>query len=227
MNQTPKEILLHAVAAALGLVTFAVGVHLTIQANIGVAPWDCFILGMQNTFGIQYGNVATCLSFFIIVIDLLLKEHIGIGTVLDALLVGKTVDLCTYLNLVPEQEGLVPGFLLMFLGLVLNGIGQYFYMRVGLSCGPRDALLVALGKRLNRIPIGVVSIMIMAVVVTLGWILGGPIGIGTIVSTFCMGPIMQAVFHIMHFRATDVVHQDIVTSVRILSGKAGRSQEAK
>ena len=62
---------------------------MTMQANIGVAPWDCFYLGIQRTFGIQYGNISVGISAIIIIINLIMKEHIGIGTILDAMIVGK------------------------------------------------------------------------------------------------------------------------------------------
>lgn len=224
-NNTIPQIIGHSVVAALGLALFAVGTYFTIQANIGVAPWDCFYLGIQNTFGFQYGNISLCASLIIIVIDLLIKERIGIGTILDALIVGKTVDLCSWLGFLPEQTDPVMGVVIMVIGLIINGFGQYIYMKMALCCGPRDALLVGLSKRMPRVPIGIVSVMIMAVVLVLGWALGGPVGIGTIIGTFCMGPIMQAVFQVMRFRPKEVKHQDIIATARIIGGAAGARGE--
>ena len=221
-NNTIPQIIGHSVVAALGLALFAVGTYFTIQANIGVAPWDCFYLGIQNTFGFQY---SLCASLIIIVIDLLIKERIGIGTILDALIVGKTVDLCSWLGFLPEQTDPVMGVVIMVIGLIINGFGQYIYMKMALCCGPRDALLVGLSKRIPRVPIGIVSVMIMAVVLVLGWALGGAVGIGTIIGTFCMGPIMQAVFQVMRFRPKEVKHQDIITTARIIGGAAGARGE--
>ena len=64
-----------------------IGTYMTIQANIGVAPWDCFYLGMEETFGFRYGNVSVATSFAVIALDVLMREKIGIGTLLDAVLV--------------------------------------------------------------------------------------------------------------------------------------------
>lgn len=219
MNRTRGEIIKHCFFAACGLATFAAGVYLTIQANIGVAPWDCFFLGIENTFGIKYGNAAVCASLFIIIIDLLLKERIGLGTLIDAVFTGKVVDFLNWLDVVPEQESVVMGIVLMIAGLFLNGVGQFIYMRVGLSCGPRDGLLVGLSKKLKNIPIGIVSVMILAVALFFGWILGGPIGIGTLIGAFLMGPIMHFVFKLVHFDAEAIHHQDIITSAKVLLGK--------
>lgn len=219
MNQSRGEILKHCIFAAFGLATFATGVYLTIQANIGVAPWDCFFLGIENTFGIKYGNVAVMTSLVVICIDLLLKERIGLGTLIDAVFTGKVVDFLDWLDVVPEQESVVIGIVMMIVGLFLNGLGQFIYMRVALCCGPRDGLLVGLSKKLNRIPIGVVSVLILAIVLFFGWMLGGPIGIGTLIGAFLMGPIMQFVFKLLRFDAEAVQHQDIFASVKVLAGK--------
>ena len=142
MNQTRGGILKHCIFAAFGLATFATGVYLTIQANIGVAPWDCFFLGIEKTFGIKYGNVAVMTSLVVILIDLLLKERIGLGTLIDAVFTGKVVDFLNWIDLVPAQESMVVGVVLMIAGLFLNGLGQFIYMRVALCCGPRDGMIV-------------------------------------------------------------------------------------
>ncbi len=219
MNQTRAEIIKHCFFAACGLATFATGVYLTIQANIGVAPWDCLFLGVENTFGIKYGNVAVMTSLIVILIDLLLKERIGLGTLIDAVFTGKVVDFLDWLDIVPPQESVILGVLLMIAGLFLNGLGQFIYMRVALCCGPRDGMIVGLSKKLKKVPIGIVSVLILAVVLCIGWMLGGPIGIGTLIGTFLMGPIMQLVFKMVHFDAESVNHQDIFTSVKVLLGK--------
>lgn len=219
MNQTRIDIVKHCFIAACGLATFATGVYLTIQANIGVAPWDCLFLGVEKTFGIKYGNVAVMTSLIVVMIDLLLKERIGLGTLIDAVFTGKVVDFLNWLDLVPEQSSVVLGIGMMIAGLFLNGLGQFIYMRVALCCGPRDGMIVGLSKKLKRIPIGMVGVIIMAVVLLFGWILGGPIGIGTIIGTFLMAPIMQFVFKLLHFDAEAVKHQDLFVSIKVLVGK--------
>lgn len=219
MNQNRGEIVKHCFVAACGLAIYAAGVYLTIQANIGVAPWDCFFLGIEKTFGIKYGNAAVMASLIIVMIDLLLKERIGLGTVIDAVFTGKVVDFLGWLDVVPEQTSVIAGVIVMIGGLFLMGLGQFVYMRVALCCGPRDGLLVGVSKKLKRVPIGIVGVMIMAVALSFGWLLGGPIGIGTLIGTFLVAPVMQLVFNMLHFDAEKVEHQDIFTSVKVLAGK--------
>lgn len=218
-NKTRKSILINILQATLGLIAFGVGLHFTIQANIGVFPWDVLNLGISKQTGIQYGNVSVMVSLCVVIIDLLLKEKIGFGTVIDALIVGKTVDFCNWIGLVKLQSNLYAGIGMMFVGLFIMGFSQFVYMRSGLSCGPRDALLVAMGKRFRKVPIGFVNVGIMAVVLAIGFVLGGPVGIGTLISVLCTGPIMQLAFTIVKFVPLDVEHQDIITSCRILMGK--------
>ncbi len=216
MNTTRKSILTNALLATVGLFFFGFGVYLTIQANIGVGPWDALSLGLSKTFGIKYGTASITVSFIILFIDIMLREQIGIGMVLDALLVGKAVDFFNYINLVPLQQKLIPGLIIMIAGMFIMGFTQYLYMKAGLSCGPRDSLLVGLSRRMKKVPIGVISICMLAVVTFTGWLLGGPIGIGTLICAFLAGPIMQLDFKLVRFDATQIKHQDIITSFKIL-----------
>ena len=219
MNQTPLDVLKNRLLAAFGLFCFGVGVYLTIQANIGVAPWDAFCIVLSQKLGILYGTASIMISLTIVVIDLLLKERIGIGMILDAIVVGKAVDFCNWLNPVPALQNPFAGVLLMLAGLFVMGLSQFIYMKAALTCGPRDSMLVALGKRLPRVPLGVISIGILVIVLAIGWALGGPIGIGTVISTFCMGPMMQLAFSLVKFDAKKVEHQDLLQSFRVLFSK--------
>ncbi len=216
MNNSFKDILKNSLLAVAGLFLFGFGVHLTIQANIGAAPWDAFALGLSSTIGIKYGTASVIISLILIVVDILLREKIGIGMFLDAITVGKTVDLFDWLGWIPKQENIFSGILIMLGGLVIMGFAQYMYMKASLGCGPRDTLLVGLKRRTKKIPIGVISIMILAVVTFAGWLLGGPIGIGTIICAFLEGPVMQLDFRIVKFEPTEIKHQGIIESFRII-----------
>lgn len=220
-NNTVYDIAKHSVMAVLGLMLFGFGVHLTIQANIGVAPWDTFNLGVSKTFGILYGTASVIVSFTIIAIDLLLRERIGIGTVLDAIVVGKTVDLLNFIDIIPSIEGNMPvSIAMMITGLFIMGLAQVVYMKAGLCCGPRDSLMLAINRRLKKLPVGAVSVLMMVIVLFAGWRLGGPIGIGTIICTFGIGAFMQLAFTVTRFEPKNVKHTGFVDCwVIIRSGK--------
>ena len=211
-----KKIVLQWLQIAAGLLVFSFGVHLTIFANIGLAPWDCLGMGIAKHTPLNYGLSMTCMAVAILGIDLLLKERIGFGTIIDALLTGNFVQMFNDLNPLPLNGNLFAGIGIMLAGFVFMALGMWIYMKGEQCCGPRDALLVGLGKRVPRIPIGLVEILLWAVVLLLGWLLGGPVGIGTLISTFGAGLVMQLVYQAVRFEPRDVEHRDVVRTVRVL-----------
>ena len=217
--QTKPQIIKEILKSALGLFIFSIGVYLTIQANIGLAPWDCLSMGVSAKVGYSYGIVHTVISIIILIIDILLKEKIGYGTILDALLVGNYVDWISYLKLVPVSDNVAVSCAMVIIGLLIMGYGQYFYMDAAQGCGPRDSLLIALGKRFPRTPIGVVQTFMVGIALLIGWLLGGPVGIGTIISVFGMGTALQLVCKIMHFEPRDVVHKNVLETNKIFFQK--------
>ena len=218
-NRTTKAIVIHMLMAALSLFINGFGVYLTIQANFGASPWDVLNLGLANTFGILYGTASIVVSYTILGIDLLLREPIGIAMFIDAFVVGKAVDLFNHLNVVPKCTNIPQGIFAMIIGLVIISYTQFIYMAAALGCGPRDTLLVALTKRAKRIPIGAVSIALLSTATFIGWILGGPVGLGTLICAFGTGPIMQMAFHSVKFDAARVQHQKITDSMRVMLGR--------
>ena len=204
-----KKIISEWVRIAAGLLVFAFGVHLTIYANIGLAPWDCLGMGIAKNTPINYGIAMTCVAVTVLLIDILMKERIGFGTIIDALLTGNFVQMFNSLNPLAENESTLLGIAVMLTGFVFMAIGMWIYMSSRQCCGPRDALLVALGKRMPRIPIGVVEILLWAVVLLIGFLLGGPVGIGTLISTFGAGLVMQLVYNVIRFEPRKLVHRDV------------------
>ena len=213
---TRKQILLQWVRIALGLLVFAFGVHLTIWANIGLAPWDCLGMGLSYHTPFNYGLSMTAVAVTVLIVDLLLRERIGFGTIIDALLTGNLVQMFNDLEPFPLNRRLVPGIALMVLGFVFMALGMWLYMRCEQGCGPRDALLVGLGKRLPRVPIGFVEILLWGAVTLLGWLLGGPVGIGTLISTFGAGLVMQLVYSLIRFEPRSLRHRSAAEIARLL-----------
>ncbi len=221
-NRTPGAILLNMILAAASLFLNGLGIYLTIQANIGAAPWDVLNLGLSKSLGILYGTASISVSCTILLIDILLKEPIGIAMFIDALVVGKAVDFFNWLHLVPKCTTLAASIPTIFLGLVILAYTQFTYMASSLGCGPRDTLLVGLAKRARKIPIGAISIALLCLATLVGWLLGGPVGIGTLICAFCAGPIMQFAFHTVHFDAAAVRHQNLAQSFRVFFSRKTR-----
>ena len=220
-NRTAGSIALHALLAAVSLFVNGFGVYLTIRANIGAGPWDVLNLGLSRSLGILYGTASVAVSFAILGIDILMKEPIGIAMFIDAVVVGKAVDFFNWIDAVPACASPLTGIPLMLAGLTIMAYTQFTYMAAALGCGPRDTLLVGLAKRLNRWPIGAVSIALLSLATLIGWLLGGPVGIGTLICAFCSGPIMQAAFRTVRFDAKRISHQRLTDTVRVLLRRFG------
>ena len=221
-NRTPGAILLNMLLAALSLFVNGFGIYLTIQANIGAAPWDVLNLGLSKTLGILYGNASIAVSFTILLMDILMREPIGIAMFIDAVVVGKAVDFFNWLHPVPPCRSLLTAIPVLVAGLFVLAYTQYTYMIASLGCGPRDTLMVGLAKRVRRVPIGAVSIAILSSATLIGWLLGGPVGLGTILCAVGAGPIMQLAFRSVRFDATAVRHQRLRDSAKVLF--AGRKR---
>ena len=216
INQTVGSLLINILQAGTGVIFLGFSVYLLIQANIGVSPWDTFILGLTNVFDISYGEGFFVVSASLLLIDLLMHEPIGISMVMYSFMMGRIVDFFDCINLVPQQQKLMSGILLMIFGLIIAGFSQVLYMRAALGCGPRDTFIVGLSRRFPRISIGTISVIENVVVTVIGWRLGGPIGIGTLICAVLTGPIMELDFRLVHFDATKVRHQNITASVAVL-----------
>ena len=110
----------------------------------------------------------------------------------------------------------MPRLTVMTAALLLLGVGQFLYMRAGLSCGPRDALTVGVAKRLRKLSVGVVQSMIMVGVAATAMVMRGPIGIGTVVVAFLAGPAAQLVFRLCRFEPRDVCHEGVFQTLEQL-----------
>ncbi len=208
--------------AAVSLFVNGFGVYMTIQANIGAGPWDVLNLGLSKTFGILYGTASIAVSYGILGIDIALREPIGIAMFIDAFVVGKAVDFFNRMNVIPKCDSMLIGIPVMLIGLVIMAYTQFTYMSAALGCGPRDTLLVGLAKRAGKIPIGAVSIALLSLATFVGWLLGGPVGIGTLICAFCTGPIMQMAFSTVKFDAARVRHQHLFESVKVFSAEGAK-----
>jgi uncharacterized membrane protein YczE len=202
--------------AIIGLFTYAMGVYLTLQANIGLGPWEVLAMGLAGKLGLIFGNATLMVSAVILTMDVLMKERIGIGTVLNTIICSKAVDLYGWLGLIPKQENLAASVAVMVAGMFTVAVGQLIYISSGLGCGPRDSFVVGVGKRLSKWPIGLVQNGVLMIALLIGWLLGGPVGLGTLLSVVGLGATMQLVFRIAKFEPRKVVHEGFFESFRKL-----------
>lgn len=199
-----------------GLLIYSFGVYLTIYANIGLAPWDCFGMGIAKHTPFDYGGSMALIGVCAIVIQLLLRERIGFATLFDALITGRLTQFFIDISPYPENHSLWFGIIFMLFGFLFIALGMYVYMSAECGCGPKDGLLIAIGKRLPKIPIGIVEILLWSVVTLIGWLLGGSVGIGTVISTFGAGAVMHLFFDVIGFEPRKLRHRSIKDTFSIL-----------
>lgn len=215
-----REYLKRTTRLIFGLFLYGLGSYMGIQANVGLAPWEAFSMGIFYKTGMLYGNVVVFTGIIIIIIDFLLKEKIGFGTVLNAILIGKVVDLLNWIDILPKMENFWIGVIVLLAGQVVICLASYFYIGAGLGCGPRDALMVALGKRMNKLPIGLVRGLLEGTVLLIGWLMGAKIGIGTVIAVFGIGTIMEYTFRILHFDVKNIKHENFADTIRRLKERS-------
>lgn len=192
----------------IGLFLYALGIVITMKANLGFAPWEVFHWGIGKSIGITIGSVSILTGLIICVLVVLIGEKLGLGTILNMILIGVFIDLLLSFNLIPQISGLAPGVAVMIAGLFTISFGSYFYINSGYGAGPRDSLMVAI-KRKTKLPVGLCRGILEVTVVLTGWILGGPVGIGTVLAALGISFCIQLVFSLMRFEATSVKHETI------------------
>lgn len=196
-----------------GLFLYALGIVLTINANLGLAPWDIFHQGAAIHLNLTIGQTNILASCIIVVIDFYLKEKIGIATVLNVFLIGSFVDILMLNHLVPIFHFLPLQFLMLIIGLVTIGYASYVYIAPALGAGPRDGLMVALCKHTGK-SVRVVRAGIDIIVSAIGWLLGGSLGVGTVMMALFLGPTMQWIFRKLHFDIPKIEHVYIDEEIR-------------
>jgi uncharacterized membrane protein YczE len=191
-----------------GLFLYALGIMLTIKANIGYGPWEVFHAGLGKTVGMSIGTASIAVGLVIIVVTLFMGEKIGLGTVLNMVLIGSFLDLLLSIEAVPVIGSPILGIVALIAGLYIISLGSYFYIGSGFGAGPRDGLMVALARK-TGLPIGVIRSVIELTATLLGWVLGGMVGIGTVLSGIAIGFCIQSTFGLLRFNPTSVAHSTL------------------
>ena len=212
-----KHLLTGLFNMTIGLLLTALGIIITIKANIGYAPWEVFHVGLSNTIGLSFGITTIIVGIVIVIIVTLLGEKLGLGTILSMVLTGIFADIILIMNIIPIAENLAIGVIMLIAGLFIISLGTYFYIKTAYGVGPRDNLMVVLARK-TKIPVGVCRIIVEFVVTVIGWLLGGMVGIGTIISVIAIGFCIQITFSLFKFDVTAVKHEAFDDTIKTLIG---------
>ena len=213
-----KRFLIRFANMITGLIFYAAGIVLMIKANIGYAPWEVFHVGLANTIGLSIGITSIIAGIVIVIIVTILGEKLGFGTICSMIVTGLFIDIIFYSNIIPIANNLLIGIIMLISGLFIIALGSFFYMRSAFGVGPRDNLMVVLARR-TKLPVGLCRSIIELLVTIIGWLLGGMIGLGTIISVIAVGFCIQIVFKIFNFNVTEIKHETLSDSMNSLFGK--------
>ena len=189
----------------VGLTICGLGIALIIAADIGLAPWDVLHKGISRHTGISVGTVIVIVGFAVLALWIPLGVRPGLGTVLNAVLIGLTVNVA--LPLMPEPDAVAWQLVEMVAGVGAFGIGTAMYIGAGLGPGPRDGLMTGIAGRGHSLRL--VRTAIEIVVLITGWLLGGSVGVGTAVFALSIGPLVHYFLSLFGMRTSRL---DFVTA---------------
>ena len=177
-----------------GLTLFGLGEGLLIVSAAGASPWSVLAQGIFLNIGFSIGIVTVVISVLVLILWLPLNQKPGIGTIFNALIIGLMIDVS--IKFVPTPESYFSQLFLALLAVLTVGLGGGIYLVANLGAGPRDGLMIGLQKKTN-LPIASVRAILEITVMSIGWYLGGTVGLGTLLFAFGIGPAVALSLYIV------------------------------
>ena len=168
-----------------GLTLFGLGEGLLIVSFTGASPWSVLAQGISLNINLSVGTITLLISLAVLVLWIPLGQKPGMGTIFNALIIAIMIDLC--IKFVPTPSNYIHQLILAIISVITVGIGGGIYLVSNLGAGPRDGLMIGLQK-LTKLPIAVVRAALEISAVSVGWYLGGTVGVGTLLFAFGIGP---------------------------------------
>ena len=168
-----------------GLTLFGIGEGLLLVSYTGASPWSVLAQGISNYVDFSIGTITFFISVFVIFLWIFLNQKPGMGTILNAIIIAAMIDVC--LKYVSTPDSFESKIILAIFAVFITGLGSGIYLIANLGPGPRDGLMIGLQEKTN-FPIAAVRAFIEISVVSIGWYLGGTVGIGTLLFAFGIGP---------------------------------------
>jgi len=191
----------------VGYFLYALGIALTVDANLGLAPWDVLHQGLSQTLGITFGTASIGVGIIIVALNVKLGERVGWGTIGNMIFIGVFLDLLFGSGLLPSLESVPLRVIQLFAGMYIIGLASFVYLGCGMGSGPRDGLMVALTKKTGEA--GPVDPQRHRTLRAGGGasFLGGSIGIGTVLTALGIGIAVQHVFKLVKFDVKGQKHR--------------------
>ena len=213
-----KNIIIKIPRLLIGYFLYALGIVMTINAQQGLGPWGVLHQGLSLQFNITFGIAVIIVGAVIVILDFILGERVGWGTIGNVIFIGTFIDLITNINLIPVFESTIISYLMMIAGMFTISLAAYFYLSTQLGAGPRDGLMIALTKRTNK-PVGLIRSLIELCALIAGYFLGGSVGWGTLVMSLGLGLFFQLTFRMLKFDVKKIEHRFIDQDFALLINK--------
>lgn len=183
-----------------GFVLFGLSIDMMVRANLGLGPWDVLHMALTYHLPITLGEASIGVAFVVVLLDLIFREPLGWGTIANMIFIGVWIDILK--PFVPS----VPNVLwfqiaILLLGTMIMGFATAIYVGVNAGAGPRDSLMLAL-SRSGKMSLRRARTILEVSAVTVGWLLGGPAWLGTVISALAIGPAVQLAFRLLKIRPT-------------------------
>lgn len=202
-----------------GLCVSAVGITMMLQANVGLEPWSVLQNGMSIFFGMTYGTAAMIVGAVVIAVAIICGESFGLGTLANIFFCPLVIDLLLWLGWIPQMTSLAGGLIMLFAGMELLAIGTWMYMLSSLGTGPRDALMVVLARKTKR-SVGLCRATVEIIAIIAGWLMGGQVGIGTVITGIGVGTLFNLNFALLRFKAAELHQENLPETIRRIRGCA-------
>lgn len=211
-----KEYTKRTLLCMTGLALCGLGSALGVLAGaVGTNAWNTLALGLQRLTQQSFGTCTFLVSLSIVVIDLLGRGKLGFGSLLNVIFVAFFSDFfLNHLGFLPTATAPALGMLYTLAGQVLMAFATLLYMMPALGCGPRDTLMVLIGKKVPKVPIGAVRFCIEAAALCVGLLLGAPFGLGTILVMALQASIFQLACRVTNIEPRSIVHEDFAATFR-------------
>ena len=196
----PARMIRRLIQLFLGLALYGFSIGLLVRANLGLDPWDVLNEGLSDRTGLSFGMVVNLVGAAVLLLWIPLRQRPGIGTISNVFLIGTFADLSLWL--LPTAQSLPVGVFMLLLGVVLNGVATGADIGAGLGPGPRDGLMTGLVRRTGG-SVRVIRTGIEVTVLAVGWLLGGTVGLGTLVYALAIGPIVHRTLPLFTIRGRE------------------------
>ena len=200
-----------------GLFLFALGAVMILYANLGMSSWGVFQIGIMNTLGLTFGQASQLVGLGVLILGWFLGFPPGFGTVMNMYFIGFFIDVIMEWWTTPVSDNLVLQSALLVGGMAMIGIASFFYLNPKLGAGPRDGLMIGLVQKLDK-PVGQIRGGIEVTVTVLGYFMGGPVGVGTVITAFTIGYFVQYAFKLGNYDR-NAKHMDLYELSKYLLGR--------